>query len=93
MLISVLPLLVQVQDKFLRAPGHERTEETAIPGEKSLDVFTSGIMDILNTGVVTLVVLPGIAAILYLCGFRVAGPMVGLFALGLFMARMFGAPA
>ena len=93
MLYSVVPLLVAVEDKFIRAPGFERQQETVIPGEKSAGVIVDGTMALLNTGAVTLLVLPVLAVILYARGYRIAGPMPGLFTLGLFLARMFGAPA
>ena len=93
MLYSVVPLLVAVEDKFIRAPGFERQQETVIPGEKSAGVIVDGTMALLNTGAVTLLVLPVLAVILYARGYRIAGPMLGLFTLGLFLARMFGAPA
>ncbi len=91
MAISILPFVVEVKEKFTPAPGHERPEDTMMPGEKSLTVFFEGVEQLLNSGFVTLLVLPVLAVGLYASGFRVAGPIVGLFALGLFMARMFGA--
>ena len=42
---------------------------------------------------VTLVLLPVLAVILYRMGYRVAGPLLALFTLGLFFARMLGVPA
>lgn len=93
MLYSVVPLLVAVEDKFIRAPGLEREQEPVIPGEKSAEVIADGTMALLNSGAVTLFVLPVLAVVLYARGYRVAGPMLGLFTLGLFLARMFGAPA
>lgn len=93
MALSILPLLVDAQSKFSRAPGYEETEEALFPGEQSLTVVVEGAYDILNTGVVTLILLPVLAVILYRTGFRVAGPLLGLFTLGLFLARMFGSPA
>ncbi len=42
---------------------------------------------------VTLVLLPVLAVILYRMDYRVADPLLDLFTLGLFLARMFGAPA
>ena len=93
MLYSLVPLLVAIEDKFIRAPGYERQEETVIPGEKSAVAIADGTMALLNTGFVTFLLLPVLAVILYACGYRVAGPMLGLFTLGLFLARMFGAPA
>ncbi len=89
--ISILPFVVDMKDKFVPAPGHERPEDTMIPGEKSLTVVFEGMEQLINSGFVTLLVLPVLAVGLYVSGFRVAGPIVGLLALGLFMARMFGA--
>ena len=90
MVLSILPLLVNVEDKFIRAPGHERT---AFLGEKSYNVVVDGVGGYLNSGLVTLVLLPVMAVILYRMGYRLAGPSLGLITLGLFLARMFGAPA
>ncbi len=47
----------------------------------------------MELALVTLVLLPVLAVMLYRMGYRVAGPLLGLFTLGLFLARMFGAPA
>jgi len=47
----------------------------------------------LNSGLVTLILLPVLAVILYRMGYRVAGPLLALFTLGLFLARMLGTPA
>ena len=93
MVLSVLPLLVDAETIFIRAPGLEGTEEVLYPGEKSLSVVVEGAYGYLNSGLVTLVLLPVLAVILYRMGYRVAGPLLGLFTLGLFLARMFGAPA
>ncbi len=89
MLLSIIPLLVDVENKFIRAPGHE---ETYFPGEQSLTVVVDGFYGYLNSGLVTLVLLPVLAVILYRMGYRIAGPLLGLFALGLFFARMLSAP-
>jgi len=89
---SILPLLVSPDAKFIRAPGHEESEGL-LPGAKSLTVFLDGTDSLLNTGAVTFVLLPALALLLYMTGYRVAGPMLALFAIGLFLARMFGAPA
>jgi hypothetical protein len=94
MALSILPLLVAVEDKFIRAPGLEEVEEeTFFPGEQSLSVVADGMFSYLNTGFVTLIVLPVLAVVLYQTGFRVAGPLLALFTLGLFLARMLGTPA
>ncbi len=90
MMLSIIPLLVDVENKFIRAPGHE---ETYFPGEQSLTVVAEVAYGYLNSGVVTLILLPVLAVTLYRMGYRVAGPLLGLFAVGLFVARMFGAPA
>ena len=55
--------------------------------------MVDGISGYLNSGLVTLVLLPVMAVILYRMGYRLAGPSLGLFTLGLFLARMLGAPA
>lgn len=88
----VIALATAAEAKFQLAPGIEKAQ-TLIPGEKSLMVITEGTGALLSTGAVTLVLLPAIAAGLYMTGHRVAGPLVGLFAVGLFMAQMFGARA
>ena len=90
MVLSILPLLVDAETKFVRAPG---LEETAFAGEQSLTVVVDGAYGYLNSGLVTLVLLPVMAVILYRMGYRVAGPLLALFTLGLFLARMFGTPA
>jgi len=86
---SLLAFAAAVEAKFQLAPGVEKAE-TLMPGEKSLMAITDGTGALLSTGAVTMVLLPAIAAGLYLTGHRVAGPLIGLFAVGLFMARMFG---
>jgi hypothetical protein len=93
MAISFLPLLVRVEDKFIRAPGLEETEKAQYPGEKSLTALMDGGYEILTSGLVTLVLFPVLAVVLYRTGYRVAGPLLALFTLGLFLARMFGPPA
>ena len=93
MAISILPLLVEAETLFMRAPGLAKTEEVLYPGEKSLTTVTGGVYEHLNTGLVTLVILPVLAAILYRMGYRVAGPVLALFTLGLFLSRMIGSPA
>ena len=93
MVLSILPLLVDVETKFIRAPGLEETEGVLIPGEKSFNVVVEGTYGYLNSGLVTLVLLPVLAVILYRMGYRVAGPLLALFTLGLFLARMLGTPA
>jgi hypothetical protein len=93
MAIFFLPLLVAVEDKFIRAPSLEETEKALFPGEKSLNILLEGGYDLLTSGLVTLVLFPVLAVILYRTGHRVAGPLLALFTLGLFLARMFGTPA
>ena len=93
MVLSFLPLLVDAKAKFIRAPGVEEAERTLFPGEQSLAVVVDGAYGYLNSGLVTLFLLPVLAVILYRMGYRVAGPLLALFTLGLFLARMLGAPA
>jgi hypothetical protein len=93
MAISVLPLLIAAENKFIRAPGLEETDQAMFPGEKSLSIIAEGGYAMLTSGLVTLVLLPFLAVILYRTGYRVAGPLLALFTLGLFLARMFGTPA
>jgi hypothetical protein len=93
MAISVLPLLIAAENKFIRAPGLEETDQAMFPGEKSLSIIAEGGYEMLTSGLVTLVLLPVLAVILYRTGYRVAGPLLALFTLGLFLARMFGTPA
>ena len=93
MVLSILPLLVNVEDKFIRAPGLEENVDVLFLGEKSYNVVVEGFGGYLNSGLVTLVLLPVMSVILYRMGYRLAGPSLGLFTLGLFLARMFGAPA
>ena len=93
MALSILPLLVDAETKFMRAPGLEETEEVFFPGEKSLSVVVEGTYGYLSSGLVTLVLLPVLAVILYRTGYRVAGPLLALFTLGLFLARMLSTPA
>ena len=90
MVLSILPLLVDAETKFIRAPGFEETE---FAGKQSLTVVLDGAYGYLNSGMVTLVLLPVMAVILYRMGYRVAGPLLALFTVGLFLARMFSAPA
>lgn len=89
---SVIGFLAASTARFVPAPGTEEAR-TLLPGERSLIVIGEGTGALLSSGAVTLVLLPVLAAGLYLAGFRVAGPLVGMFAIGLFLARMFGAPA
>ncbi|MFQ5566057.1 MAG: hypothetical protein ACE5EU_06825 [Paracoccaceae bacterium] len=93
MVLSIFPMVVDAETIFTRAPGLEETEEVLFPGEQSLTVVVDGAYGYLNSGLVTLVLLPVMAVTLYRMGYRVAGPLLGLFTLGLFLARMFGAPA
>jgi hypothetical protein len=93
MVLSILPLLVDTETKFLRAPGLEEAGEGIFPGEQSLTVVVEGAFGYLNSGIVTLILLPVLAVILYRMGYRIAGPLLGLFTLGLFFARMLGASA
>ena len=93
MALSILPLLVAAEDKFIRAPGLEETGGVIYPGEQTLTVVVDGAFGYLNSGLVTLVLLPVTAVILYQMGYRVAGPLLALFTLGLFLARMLGSPA
>jgi len=93
MALSFLPLLVDAKTRFIRAPGLEEAEETFYPGEQGLAIVVDGAYGYLNSGLVTLVLLPVLAVILYKMGYRVAGPLLALFTLGLFLARVLGAPA
>jgi hypothetical protein len=93
MVLSILPLLVDTETKFLRAPGLEEAGGAFFPGEQSLTVVVEGAFGYLNSGIVTLILLPVLAVILYRMGYRIAGPLLGLFTLGLFFARMLGASA
>ncbi len=93
MVLSILPLLVNVEDKFIRAPGLEENVDVLSLGEKSFTVVVDGVSGYLNSGLVTLVLLPVMAVILYRMGYRVVGPLLALFTLGLFLARIFGTPA
>ena len=93
MALSFLPLLVDAKTRFIRAPGLEEAEETFYPGEQSLAVVVDGAYGHLSSGLVILVLLPVLAVILYRMGYRIAGPLLALFTLGLFLARVLGAPA
>ena len=93
MTLAALPLLVEADTLFIRAPGIERAEESFFPGEKSLNIVVEGAYTYLSSGLVTLVLLPVMAVILYRMGYRIVGPILALFTLGLFLARMLGAPA
>ena len=93
MALSFLPLLVDAKTRFIRAPGLEEAEETFYPGEQSLAVVVDGAYGYLSSGLVILVLLPVLAVILYRMGYRIAGPLPALFTLGLFLARVLGAPA
>ncbi|HUS53324.1 MAG TPA: hypothetical protein VMY41_04865 [Thermohalobaculum sp.] len=90
---SILLLLIAAETKFRRAPGAEHADESLFPGEKSLTIVVEGTYELLTSGFVTLLLLPVLAVILYRTGYRVAGPLLALFTLGLFLAQMFGAPA
>lgn len=92
MSLSILPFVIAAEALFVRAPGHEE-EKTLYPGEQSLAVIAEGTGSFLTSGPVALLLLPALAVLLYRAGYRVAGPMLGLFAVGLFLARMLGAPA
>ena len=93
MALSFLPLLVGAKTRFIRAPGLEELEETFYPGEQSLALVVDGAYGYLNSGLVILVIFSVLAVILYRMGYRVAGPLLALFTLGLFLARVLGAPA
>ena len=93
MALSFLPLLVDAKTRFIRAPGLEEVEETFYPGEQSLALVVDGAYGYLNSGLVILVIFSVLAVILYRMGYRVAGPLLALFTLGLFLARVLGAPA
>jgi hypothetical protein len=93
MALSFLPLLVDAETLFIKAPGLEEAEEVLYPGEQSFTAVVDGTYGHLNNGLVTLVLLPVLAVILYRMGYRIAGPLLALFTLGLFLARMLGSPA
>lgn len=93
MINYILPLLVAAETKFLRAPGVEAADAALFPGEKSLAVVVEGAYEVLTSGFFTLLLFPVLAVVLYRTGYRVAGPLLALFTIGLFLARMFGAPA
>lgn len=93
MALFALPLLVEADALFIRAPGVDRAEETFFPGERSLNIIVEGAYSYLTSGLVTLVLLPVLAVILYRMGYRIVGPLLALFTLGLFLSRMLGAPA
>ena len=82
----IVSYLIEAAEKFIRAPGRERAEP--LPGEQSLNVIWNGTYDFLSGAEMTLIVLPVTAAILWRFGFRVTGPIVALFALGLFLSRV-----
>lgn len=93
MVLKLFLPLAQHAAKFVPAPGHEEAATSGAAGEASIRVIWEGAAAYLNTGVMTLLVLPVLAVALYRFGFRVAGPLLGLFTLGLFLARMFNPPA
>ncbi len=93
MVLSFLPLLVDAETIFIRAPGLEEVEEVLYPGEESFTAVAEGTYGYINSGLVTLVLLPVLAVILYRMGYRVAAPLLALFTLGLFLARMLSSPA
>ena len=93
MALSFLPLLVDAKTRFIRAPGLEEAEETFYPGEQNLALVVDDAYGYLNSGLVILVLFPVLAVILYQMGYRVAGPLLAPFTLGLFIARVLGAPA
>jgi len=93
MALATLPFLVQADALFIRAPGVERAEDSFFPGEKSLNIVVEGAYGYLSSGLVTLVLLPVMAVILYRMGYRIAGPLLALLTLGLFLSQMLGAPA
>ncbi len=93
MVLSILPLLVDSKTKFIRAPDLEEAEDALYSGEQSLTAVVESTYGYLNSGLVTLILLPVLAVILYRMGYRVAGPLLALFTLGLFLVRMPGAPA
>lgn len=84
--------LAQHAAKFVSAPGREGTEAASPAGEAAVRVIWEGAAAYLNSGVMTLLVLPVLAVALYRLGFRIAGPLLALFTLGLFLARMFNPP-
>ena len=93
MAMSILPMLVDAEEKFIRAPGTEEIEEVYYPGELALRALAESSYEFLSSGLVTLIVLPVLATILYRTGFRVAGPLLALVTLGLFLSRMLSTPA
>ena len=93
MAISILPMLVELEEKFIRAPGTEEVEEVYYPDEQALTALAESSYEFLSSGLVTLIVLPVLATILYRTGFRVAGPLLALLTLGLFLSRILNTPA
>jgi hypothetical protein len=89
--LSILPLVVAAEAVFIRAPGHD-DENNLMPGEQSLLVIVDGAGSLLSSALVSLVLLPALAVGLYWQGYRVAGPLVGVFSVGMFLARTMGAP-
>lgn len=90
--LSILPFVVAADALFIRAPGVEE-EQAMQPGEQSFNAIVDGVNSLLSSGLVTLVLLPALALLLYFRGYRVAAPMLVLFSAGLFLARMLGATA
>ena len=93
MLYSIFQFVISMEDKFIPAPGYEREGEYAFAGEKSATVFVEGASSLRKSVAGTFLGLPGRAAGCEAIGYRVAGPLLGLFTLWLFLARMFGAEA
>ena len=71
--LSILPMLVEAETKYIKDPDIEEVEETFYPGEKSLIAVWDGAYGYLSSGRVTLGLVPVIAGILYRMGVRIAG--------------------
>ena len=93
MVLSILPLLVESATGFIQSPGLEAAGETLLPGGNSVAVVLEGTFGLLDSGLITLALSPVLAVILYRKGYRIAGPLLALFTLGLFFARMLSVPA
>ena len=91
MVSHLYPLLADSEVEPILAPQHS-TDDAGFSGLHSLTVVADGAYTYLSSGLVTLLVLPVLAVALYKLGYRVAGPLIGLVTLGLFLTRIFGSP-
>jgi len=93
MVLSALPLLVDSTAGFIQSTGLETAGEALVPGANSVAAMLAGSFGLVNSGLVTLALSPVLAVILYRRGYRVAGPLLAVFSLGLFFARVLSVPA